>query len=434
LTRHPRPTVRGTSEQEAREAELRVPPDAGGVTRPGQDERRGDLDGVRLHRDAAAADLTEAVGAQAVTVGDHVYLSRHAPAPDSGAGQRLLAHELTHVLQQRSHGERVQRFTAAERPLIAKDLAAMMTVVEAIVNASSRGEQVLMDTLVRHSGGRDVGAALPKSLRSDSSTPSMLTLRYLMTRRCGLVDMRHFMQLLYISWFGNVGNAGMANRGATAKGIEHEEAAEAASRFGPEDLTSNALGAWTATRLAGIPQRGDLVARIRETLERCAPIDFDALSPASQTNLVDFYAAQTGAGEPANQNRTAVALIPAIPELAGQDRSFPFELDESDPKRATISGAAFDTGASGLTGDSEIRSFVATQREQVLREIPAGVRGRLGGRLLTGWVSDDDLDAFERLFRLADEAGKTAMRGAAAGVTLSSIGQRTRLRLLLGET
>jgi hypothetical protein len=255
-----------------------------------------------------------------------------------------------------------------------------------------------------------------------------------MTRRCGLVDIHHFMQLLYISWFGNVGNAGMANRGATAKGIEHEEKAEAASRFGPEDLTSNALGAWTATKLAAIPQRGDLIARIRETLERCAPIDFDALSPASQTTLVDFYAAQTGTGEPANQNRTAVALILAIPELSGQDRSFPFELDENDPKRATISGVAVDSGASGLTGDSEIRSFVATQREQVLREIPAGVRRRLGARLLTGWVSDDDLDAFERLYRLADDAGKAAMRGAAAGVTLSSIGQRTRLRLLLEET
>jgi hypothetical protein len=434
LTRHARPAVRGTSEQEAREAELRVPPDAAGVTRPGQDQRGAELEGVRLHRDAGAAGLTEAVGAQAVTVGDHVYLSRHAPAPDSAEGQRLLAHELTHVLQQRSHGERLQRFTAAEHPLIAKDLAAMMTVIEAIVNASSAGEQVLMGDLVRNSGGRDVGAALPRSLRSDSPVPSMLSLRYLMTRRCGLVDMRHFMQLLYISWFGNVGNAGMANRGATKKGIEHEEKAEAASRFGPEDLTSNALGAWTATRLAGIPQRGDLIARIRETLERCAPIDFDALSPASQTSLVDFYAAQTGAGEPANQNRTAVALIPVIPELAGQDRSFPFELDDNDPKRATISGAAFDTGASGLTGDSEIRSFVATQREQVLREIPAAVRGRLGARLLKGWVSDDDLDAFERLFLLADSAGKAAMRGAAAGVTLSSIGQRTRLRLLLGTT
>lgn len=436
MPRQVRPGHRGTSEDEARDAEARV--DAGGraaLWHEGRAQAGGlpGLDGVRLHRDAGAAGITEAVGAQAVTLGEHVYLAPHAPGAESAAGRRLLAHELTHVLQQRAHGPRIQCFTAGERPLIAKDLAAMMAVIEGIVNGSSAGDDVLMGHLVRNSGGRDVGAAMPRSLRSDAPVASMLTLRYLMTRRCGLVDMRHFMQLLYISWFFSSGAAQQANRGATRKGVEHEENAEAASRFGPEDLTSNALGAWTATTLTGIPQRAGTIARIRATLERCAPIDFDALSPASQTRLVDFYAAQTGAGEPANQNPTALALVPDVPELAGQDRSFPFELDDSDPRRTTISGPAFDSGAAGLTGDSEIRSFVATQREQVLRDIPAAVRGRLTARLLTGWVSDADLDALERLHVTADAAGKAAMATAAGGFTLSG-GQKIRLRLILGSS
>lgn len=428
VTRRPH-AVRGTSEEEAREAERRssqqreVDPDPTGRQR---------LDGVRVHRGDGSADLTAAVGAHAVTVGDQIHLSPQAPPLESDAGRRLLAHELTHVLQQRAHGPRLQRFQSSERPQIAKDLAAMMAVIETIVGSASRGDQVDMDDMVRKAGGRAAGAALPGPLRSNPPAAHLLTLRYLMTQRCGLVDMRHFMQLLYISWFGNVGNAQMANRGATAKGVEHELTAEAGSRFGPEDLTSNALGAWTATRLAGFPQRADLVARIRETLERCGPVDFDALTPASQTKLVDFYAAQTGAGEPANQNRTALALISDVPELAGQDRSFPFELDEDDPQRATISGRAFDSGAAGLTGDSEIRSFVATQRESVIRDIDPAVRGRLGARLLSGWVSDADLDAFERLYRLGDAAGKAAMARAAAGVTLSG-GQKIRLKLIVGS-
>lgn len=390
------------------------------------------LRGVRLHRDGTAAELTAAVGAQAVTMGAHVYLSATAPPLSTPAGRRLLAHELTHVVQQREQGVGVQRFVASERPQIAKDLAAMMAVVEAIVRASSSGEEVSMGTLVRNSGGRDAGAAMPKPLRSDKPITSMLTLRYLMTSRAGLIDMRHFMQLLYISWFFNSGAADMANRGATAKGIEHEETSEAASKYGGEDLTSNALGAWTATRLTGLPQANGLIARIRETLTQCGPMDFDALSPASQKTLVDFYAAQTGAGEPANQNRTAVALIPTIPELAGKDRSFPFELDEDDPKRATISGTAFAGGAAGLDGDTEIRSFVSTQREEVLHDIPPDVRGRLAARLLKGWVSDDDLTALERLIRTTDAAGKDAVRTAAAGVSLSDVGQRARLKMLLG--
>ncbi len=428
-----RPRLRGTGEEEAEQAARAV--EEAPATATGRPDRSGVLDGVRMHRDAGAAALTNAAGAQAVTWGEHVYLSPRAPAPETSAGRRLLAHELTHVVQQRAHGARPQLFTTGERSQIAPDLAAMMAVVTALVNAScSYGDQVDMDLLVRHGGGQTATDKLPKSLRSANAAPYLLTLRYLMTRRAGLIDMRHFLQLLYISWFFNTGNASMANRGATKKGVEHEETAEPGSKYGPEDLTSNALGAWTATRLAGFPQRPDLIARIRESLEACAPVDFSSLSPASQNTLVDFYAAQTGAGEPANQNRTALALVPAIPELAGQDRSFPFELDEADPRKATIAGPAFTGGAAGLTGDSEIRSFVATQREVVLREIPPAVRGRLGARLLSGWVSDADLDAFASLYRLGDAAGKAAMRSAAAGVTLSSFGQRIRLKLLLEET
>jgi len=75
---------------------------------------------------------------------------------------------------------------------------------------------------------------------------------------------------------------------------------------------------------------------------------------------------------------------------------------------------------------------VSTQREEVLHDIPPDVRGRLAARLLKGWVSDDDLAALERLIRTTDAAGKDAVRKAAAGVSLSSVGQRARLKMLLG--
>ena len=392
-----------------------------------------DVDDVRLHRDERAAQLTEALGAPAVTVGRNVFLSPSGPDPASDAGRRMLAHELTHVVQQRRGGERVQRFTTAERPLIARDLAAMMAVVQALVTASTGpAGDVIMDKLVTLAGGRPAGAALPGPLRSSGPRgPCMLTLRYLFTSRCGLVDMRHFFQLMYISWFMDTGSSQMAARGATRRGIEHELTSEAPSKFGPEDLTSNALGAWTATRLAVFPQRDDLIARVRETLERCAPVTFDTLSPASQASLVNFYAALGSTGEPVNQNRTALALIPPVSELAGTDRSFPFELDDDDPTKATISGPAFDSGAAGLTGDSEIRSFLATQREEVLIAIPSPVQVRLGKRLLEGWISDADIDAFEHLYRLSDTAARQGLRAAVADTTIISVAQRTRLQMIV---
>ncbi len=394
-----------------------------------------DLDEVRLHRDESAGQLTEALGTPAVTMGKHVFLSPSGPDPASDAGRRILAHELTHVVQQRRGGERPQRFTTAERPLIARDLAAMMAVVQALVTASSSpAGDVNMDKLVTLAGGRTAGAALPEPLRSSGpGGPYMLTLRYLFTSRCGLVDMRHFFQLMYISWFTDMGNSRMAARGATRRGVEHELTSEAASKFGPEDLTSNALGAWTGTRLAGFPQRDDLIARVRETLERCAPVTFDALSPASQASLVNFYAALGATGEPLNQNRTALALIPVIPELAGTDRSFPFELDADDPAKATISRPAFDRGAAGLAGDTEIRSFLATQREEVLLAIPSPEKVRLGKRLLEGWISDADIDAFEHLYRLSDTAARQGLRAAVASTNIISAAQRTRLQTIVSS-
>ncbi len=59
-----------------------------------------DFSQVRVHSDTKAAESAAAVGAHAYTVGDHVVFGAGNYSPDSAAGQRLLAHELTHVVQQ----------------------------------------------------------------------------------------------------------------------------------------------------------------------------------------------------------------------------------------------------------------------------------------------------------------------------------------------
>ncbi len=61
-----------------------------------------DLSGVRVHTDGAAAASAQAVQAHAYTVGDEVVFAPGQYQPGSAAGQRTLAHELTHVVQQRS--------------------------------------------------------------------------------------------------------------------------------------------------------------------------------------------------------------------------------------------------------------------------------------------------------------------------------------------
>ena len=61
-----------------------------------------DFGEVRLHAgEQAAAGLAAALGARAYTVGKDIVLGVRAERPETDAGKRLLAHELTHVVQQR---------------------------------------------------------------------------------------------------------------------------------------------------------------------------------------------------------------------------------------------------------------------------------------------------------------------------------------------
>ncbi len=61
-----------------------------------------DFSDVRIHTDGRASESAKAVQASAYTVGNDVVFGSGAYAPEPDAGKRTLAHELTHVVQQRS--------------------------------------------------------------------------------------------------------------------------------------------------------------------------------------------------------------------------------------------------------------------------------------------------------------------------------------------
>lgn len=60
-----------------------------------------DFSGVRVHTDPLAARSARAVGSLAYTVGQDIVFAPGEYDPGSARGQRLIAHELTHVVQQR---------------------------------------------------------------------------------------------------------------------------------------------------------------------------------------------------------------------------------------------------------------------------------------------------------------------------------------------
>ena len=63
-----------------------------------------DFSAVQVHTGPAAAETAAHIGARAYTYGTHIAFARGEYSPDTRAGQRLLAHELTHVVQQDAGG------------------------------------------------------------------------------------------------------------------------------------------------------------------------------------------------------------------------------------------------------------------------------------------------------------------------------------------
>jgi hypothetical protein len=77
---------------------------------------RADLGGVRVHTDDRAAGAAKQLNARAFTVGPNVFFGRDQFRPEQEEGKRLLAHELTHTIQQGAVIQDRGGDTVRERP------------------------------------------------------------------------------------------------------------------------------------------------------------------------------------------------------------------------------------------------------------------------------------------------------------------------------
>ncbi|WP_292732157.1 DUF4157 domain-containing protein [Nostoc sp. JL31] len=81
-------------------------PLADDIKHPMEQAFGADFGGVRVHTDAQSNRLNESIQARAFTTGQDVFFRQGEYSPGSDAGKELLAHELTHVVQQ--NGSAVQ--------------------------------------------------------------------------------------------------------------------------------------------------------------------------------------------------------------------------------------------------------------------------------------------------------------------------------------
>lgn len=73
-----------------------------------------DFSQVRVHTNAQAARSARAMNALAYTVGNDIAFAENQYAPEAAYGRRLLAHELTHVIQQQGVNTSMQHFSPEE--------------------------------------------------------------------------------------------------------------------------------------------------------------------------------------------------------------------------------------------------------------------------------------------------------------------------------
>ncbi|PXX69504.1 Putative peptidoglycan-binding domain-containing protein [Pseudomonas sp. LAMO17WK12:I10] len=128
-----------------------------------------DFANVRIHADANADRLARSINAEAFTFGSHIAFRSQRYAPRSESGQHLLAHELTHVVQQTganpTAARQIQRTLGDGHDLAAPRFSGNVTLEaafddEVLLRRGAKGEPVrrVQESL------RDMGYALPLSV------------------------------------------------------------------------------------------------------------------------------------------------------------------------------------------------------------------------------------------------------------------------------
>lgn len=295
-----------------------------------------DFSPVRVHAGPAADRAARSVGARAFALGQHLVFAHGEYRPASSEGRRLLAHELAHVAQGATGQGGSADGTATLRRFMRSEEGEIGTLDEVIEEARSRADasadlpgMMSWGRFTAANGGQalqEFAAGFAGVVREFNGGPgagpsaqggAAPSPRYLFTCLCGLVDMRHFYQLMYIALI-------TGNFDAVEEGRAHEERAVASSRFAPEDTPSNALGAYFGSQQSVFQRQSVFVANLRAHLARCHPIDYRALPEDQRGMILDWYAGD-GTSRPAHQNEQAYPNMERIPACEGLGM-FPFVL------------------------------------------------------------------------------------------------------------
>lgn len=138
-----------------------------------------DFSGVRIHTDTRAGESARAVSAHAYTVGRDIVFAPGQYSPDSAAGRRLLAHELTHVVQQQQWGGPGTMAASSSVPVIAGEHTAAEREADALAHRVMAGHSVAGRRLAAPAG------KMHRSLAVSTTDPQAALLLSTLTRLTG---------------------------------------------------------------------------------------------------------------------------------------------------------------------------------------------------------------------------------------------------------
>ena len=145
-----------------------------------------DFSNVKLHTDSVAAKSAQSINALAYTSGNNIVFNSGQYSPESEGGKRLIAHELTHVVQQNKGGSpNIQKLDcpkdAKAPPTVGKDVkndidsraqAIIDRAKDTTVDISTRATRAVSDIVCAYYPEQ---AAKVKSIKYDSKEPGLST-------------------------------------------------------------------------------------------------------------------------------------------------------------------------------------------------------------------------------------------------------------------
>jgi hypothetical protein len=122
-----------------------------------------DFSGVKIHSDSKADMLNRELNSRAFTTGNDIFFGQGQYNPDTSSGRRLLAHELTHTVQQQAARKMVQADFAVPPTTPGRNVPTL---------SAARIQDAITYNQARHTDATEIG--LMRDILGISATPAVI--------------------------------------------------------------------------------------------------------------------------------------------------------------------------------------------------------------------------------------------------------------------